>query len=181
MLKRALSVIAGACLLAGCVSVPEPPYVAPTAFDYAHVWGGEAPEPFHSQGLALRASGSVLIVRWPLEKVERACGGSRDDAGWFQSACTIFGVSTGRPFIVIASEITDLVALRNIEIHEFAHVAGWPYEHPGMVKPVGHLDNCLRVMRATGLTISQIAGLCNLVNGSPLRTADERARWAAMR
>lgn len=179
MLTR-VAVALAAITLAACttVDVASPP---PPSFAYSYVWGGDAPEPYRAQGIAMLDAGQIPILRYPLATVERACGVNRSDSGWFQSACTIYGNATGRPMIVIASEITDPVAIRNIEAHEAAHAAGWPGDHPGGMKPVGHLDRCIRDMNALGLTVRQMGALCYLDGGAPLRTQVERDRWAAMR
>jgi hypothetical protein len=180
---KILAAIIALAALGGCATTP-PPYTPPAAFDYAHVWGGQAPEPYYSRAVALYGTDAVRIIRSPLALVEQVCGRNRDAGGWVQTACLMTGNATGTEFVVIASEVTDSVALRNITLHEIAHmrIAGaWPADHPGGLKPTGHLDNCLRVMRETGITVTQMRALCYLDGGAPLRTADERARWAAMR
>lgn len=168
-------------VLAGCTTTPDVPLPTPPSFAYSFVWGGDPPEPYRSRGVAMLDAGQIPILRYPLATVERACGTNRSEGGWFQSACTIYGNATGRPMMIIASEVTDPTALRNIEVHEAGHAAGWPADHTGGLKPLNHLDNCLRDMRTLGLTLTQMRELCYLDGGAPLRTQAERDRWAAMR
>lgn len=174
-----IAAVAAAVTVSGCTTV-EAPFIQPASFSYAHVWGGQPPEPYYSRAVAMRAAGTNEILRWPMWKIEMLCGVNRDPSGWFQSACSFQGASTGRWIIAIAEEITDPAALRVIEIHEYGHIAGWPADHPGGGKPAGHLDNCLRDMRASGMSLTTMRALCYLDGGAPLATADERARWEAM-
>lgn len=58
---------------------------------------------------------------------------------------------------------------------------GWPEDHPGALKPAGHLAACERAMNEAGPTVRAMSDLCNLNAGAPLRTQAERDRWASMR
>lgn len=168
-------------LLSACVTASPPP--PPPSFSYAYVWGGAPPEPYYSSAVRLLNSGEIQVLRTSIDRVEAACGVNRTPHGWFGAACMMTGNATGTHFVVIAQEITDPVAIRNIMIHEIAHTrqaGGWPADHPGAMKPLSHLDNCIRDMIALGLTIRQMGALCNLYGGAPLRTQAERDRWAAM-
>jgi hypothetical protein len=185
MTKRPLFAAIGlVCLLAGCSTtggVAPPP---PASFGYAYVWGGAPPEPYYSNAVRLLEAGTVQVLRTSIDRVELACGRNRTDYGWFGAACMMTGNATGTHFVVIAQEITDPAAIRNIMVHEIAHTrqaGGWSGDHPGAMKPLGHLDNCIRTMNAEGLTVRQMGLLCNLYSGAPLRTQAERDRWAAMR
>lgn len=183
MLSRAAFAAVAAVALAGCTTTPQAPLPSPPSFAYSYVWGGAPPEPYYSAAVRLYESGAVQVLRVPLDRVEAACGRNRTDYGWFGAACMMTGNATGTHFVVIASEITDPVAIRNVMIHEIAHTrqaGGWSANHEGAMKPIGHLDNCLRDMRTYGLTVRQIGDLCNLYAGAPLRTQAERNRWAAM-
>lgn len=145
---------------------------------YAHVWGGEPPEPYASAARRLLASGGVEVRYRPLSQVEDVCGRNHTPSGWIGMACQI--TDHGRPVVLIANEAPPS-ARPLLELHEAAHAAGWPEDHPGALKPAGHLDACVRSMTEGGLTLRQMRSLCNLDAGAPLRTADEQARWAAMR
>lgn len=185
MTKRPLSAAVGlVCLLAGCTTTGGAIPAPPASFAYAHVWGGAPPEPYYSAAVRLYEAGAVQVLRTSIDRVEAACGRNRTDYGWFGAACMMTGNATGTNFVVIASEITDPVTIRNIMIHEIAHTrqaGGWSGNHEGAMKPVDHLDNCIRTMNAEGLTVRQMGELCNLYAGAPLRTQAERDRWAGMR
>jgi hypothetical protein len=145
---------------------------------YANVWGGEAPEPYYSTGQRMLANGTAVPRYMPLSWVENVCGRNHDQTGWVQMACQI--EDNGRAILVIANDV-PMSARANIEAHEAAHAAGWPADHPGAMKPTGHLDACIRSMNEAGLTLRQMRDLCYLDGGAPLRTQAERDRLAAMR
>jgi len=175
-----LLVALAGCSTTGGGAVPPPP----PSFAYAYVWGGAPPEPYYSAAVRLYEAGTVQVLRTSIDRVEAACGRNRTDYGWFGAACMMTGNATGTHFVVIAEEITDPMTIRNIMIHEIAHTrqaGGWSANHEGAMKPIGHLDNCIRTMNAEGLTVRQMGMLCNLYAGAPLRTQAERDRWAAMR
>lgn len=180
MFRRLTAAAVALLCLAGCATTP-PPYVPPPSLTYIHVWGGQPPEPYYSAALRLRDANTVRVVRTPLQLAEQVCGANRSSDGWVATACTAYGNATGTPFIVIASEVTDPVALENLLIHELGHVAGWPGDHEGGLKPLNHLDRCIAGMTAEGLTLSKMRSLCLLDSGAPLRTQAERDRWAGMR
>lgn len=178
---RTTASLAALLLLAGCVTTGPS---LPASFAYAHVWGGDPPEPYYSAAVRLYEAGDYQGLRIPFEMVEDTCGRNRTDYGWFGAACMMAVNGTGVSFIVVAEEITDPVAVRNITVHEIAHsqqAGGWPANHEGALKPLGHLDSCIRTMSAEGLTVRQMGEMCNLYAGAPLRTQAERDRWAAMR
>jgi len=145
---------------------------------YAHVWGGEPPEPYASAARQMLASGAVRVRYLPLAEIERVCGRNRTSAGWIGMACQVS--DQNGPAVLIADQVPP-AARALIELHEAAHAAGWSGDHDGALKPVGHLDACIRSMAEADLSLRTMRELCNLDAGAPLRTEDERTRWAAMR
>jgi len=145
---------------------------------YAHVWGGEPPEPYASAARQMLASGAVRVRYLPLAEIERVCRRNRTSAGWIGMACQV--TDQNGPAVLIADQVPPS-ARALLELHEAAHAAGWGGDHEGALKPVGHLDACIRSMAEANLSLRTMRELCNLDGGAPLRTEDERARWAAMR
>jgi len=194
--------VCASLLVAGCTSIagtPTPPAThtstaTPTILTYAHVWGSQAPSPYHEAGLRLLADNIIPVQFLPRPVFGIYCSQTTQDNGWTGTAC--ISDLRGRKTIYILDELTDPAAIENIKRHEAPHFVGWPEtgtgqqcrdfelespcDHPGAMKPDGHLDNCLRSMQIANLTPRRMADLCKLDEGAPLQPSDA-ARWAVLR
>jgi hypothetical protein len=148
---------------------------AATTLTYAHVWASAAPEPFASEGARMLADGRAIVVMVPREQLEASIGRHLASNGWITSA---FSRPDQSPCIIVIANDVPAAAIPGLRAHEAAHCARhgeWDNHHEGALKPLGHLERCL----ATGLPLRQIASLCRLNEGAPLR-GGEAEQWARL-
>lgn len=150
---------------------------ADRALTYAQVWASAPPEPFASEGRRMLADGRAIVVLVPRSQFEANAGRYLSSNGWVRSAYARPDLS---PCIIVIANDVPPTAIQNLREHEAAHCVGgstgWGNDHVGGLKPLHHLQSCL----ATGLPLRQLARLCLLDEGAPLRGGDA-SRWAEIR
>lgn len=150
---------------------------AAPALTYAQVWASAPPEPFASEGARMLADGRAIVVMVPRAQLEANIGRYLSSNGWIRSAYSRPDLS---PCIIVIANDVPASAIPNLREHEAGHCAsgargGWGNDHAGALKPLRHLEKCL----ATGLPLRDLARLCMLDGGAPLR-GGEAAAWARL-
>jgi hypothetical protein len=123
------------------------------------------------------ADGRAIVVMVPRAQLEANIGRYMASNGWVRSAYSRPDLS---PCIIVIANDVPAAAIANLREHEAAHCAsgphgGWDNDHEGALKPLHHLERCL----ATGLPLRDLARLCMLDGGAPLR-GGETAEWARL-
>jgi hypothetical protein len=149
---------------------------AGAALTYAQVWASAPPEPFASEGARMLADGRAIVVMVPRRQLEASIGRNPSSNGWIRSA---YSRPDQSPCIIVIANDVPASAIANLREHEAAHCAqghgGWDNDHAGALKPLHHLQACL----ATGLPLRDLARLCLLNAGAPLR-GSEAVEWARL-